>query len=449
MRTSSYIIPVKLESETNKYMLIHGYTGAMDIVTDSLLAKIKNISSENTLSEKIVQALQKRGYITDKNEEEEYAYVARIANALHQKSKQLLTSFALVITYNCNFRCPYCFEEKSNKDGIRRIVFNKRMADKVFNAMEQIQPHKELKENTILLYGGEPLLAENKDIVKYIIEKGIKHGYKFSAITNGYDLDAFQDLLSPEMICKLQITIDGDKFIHNQRRIHFQGYETFDKIISNIKLALEKNAHVSVRINTDNINIGTINNLKQYLDERGYFSYPNFNISSAILKDYESSNNGNIEFLTPQSYINKHEQNNTIPFCQDHGLFQLINHAMLKQHPLTFHSIYCSSQAGEYIFDPLGNIYPCLEVVGNNNHIIGSYSNDSINWNETNVQYWHNYNISKHKLCKHCQYALLCSGGCPIHTRLGDSTQCSFFPKALKIAVNRSYKIYKEQNNIL
>lgn len=40
LRTSSYMIPVKLESEKGKYMLIHGYTGAMDIVTEHLLEKI-------------------------------------------------------------------------------------------------------------------------------------------------------------------------------------------------------------------------------------------------------------------------------------------------------------------------------------------------------------------------------------------------------------------------
>lgn len=32
LRTSSYLIPVKLEDEEDKYMLIHGYTGAIDVV---------------------------------------------------------------------------------------------------------------------------------------------------------------------------------------------------------------------------------------------------------------------------------------------------------------------------------------------------------------------------------------------------------------------------------
>ena len=36
LRVSSYMIPVKLEKEEGKYMLIHGYTGAADVVTMSL-----------------------------------------------------------------------------------------------------------------------------------------------------------------------------------------------------------------------------------------------------------------------------------------------------------------------------------------------------------------------------------------------------------------------------
>lgn len=83
LRTSSYMIPVKLESEKGKYMLIHGYTGAMDIVTEQLLEKIKSITTYHDFSESTLQTLLKRGYITTKTQDEEYEYVARIAKALH------------------------------------------------------------------------------------------------------------------------------------------------------------------------------------------------------------------------------------------------------------------------------------------------------------------------------------------------------------------------------
>lgn len=61
LRTSSYIIPVKLESEEGKYMLIHGYTGAVDIVTEDLLEEIKNINSVSNLSSDTLQILKERG----------------------------------------------------------------------------------------------------------------------------------------------------------------------------------------------------------------------------------------------------------------------------------------------------------------------------------------------------------------------------------------------------
>ena len=53
------------------------------------------------------------------------------------------------------------------------------------------------------------MLKENKDIVTYIVEKGVANGHKFHSVTNGYDLEAYADLLSPDKIARLQITLDG------------------------------------------------------------------------------------------------------------------------------------------------------------------------------------------------------------------------------------------------
>ena len=39
-RISSYIIPIELSKE--KTMLIHGYSGAMDVVENSLAKRLKN-----------------------------------------------------------------------------------------------------------------------------------------------------------------------------------------------------------------------------------------------------------------------------------------------------------------------------------------------------------------------------------------------------------------------
>ena len=98
LRTSSYLIPVKLESEPGKYMLIHGYTGAIDIVTESLLKKIQAVASGVDLPEDTLQTLIKRGYITTRSQEEEINYVNHIAKVLHHKEKLLYKYFTFIVS---------------------------------------------------------------------------------------------------------------------------------------------------------------------------------------------------------------------------------------------------------------------------------------------------------------------------------------------------------------
>ena len=40
--------------------------------------------------------------------------------------------------------------------------------------MIEIEPRKQLQDSVITLYGGEPLLKENKEIVTYIVQEGRK-----------------------------------------------------------------------------------------------------------------------------------------------------------------------------------------------------------------------------------------------------------------------------------
>lgn len=444
LRTSSYMIPVKLEKEKGKYMLIHGYTGAIDIVSEELLSKIESISKDSNLSERTLHSLLKRGYITTKTKEEEYAYVARIATALHKESKILHTHFTWVVTYNCNFRCPYCFEGREKKDGESKYTFTKELVDIAYDAQDKIQPHKELRKNVITLFGGEPLLAENKEIVNYIVEKGRKRGYTFVAITNGYEIEHFSNLLAPDAINKLQITIDGPKKTHDQRRIHYKDHDTFDKIISNVKIALNKGIKVTIRMNSDGKNIEMYTELKKYFEKEDFFSYPKFEFYSAVLKDNKSvtqSEHKNLNFLSAKSYLEKQKQELIFQLerSKDCDIYHNIYKALSQSCSLAFKSIGCAAQANGYVLDPLGNIYPCWEVIGDKKHLEGTYSSKEIIWNSEVLNRWKNTNISQRTPCNHCKYALLCGGGCPYRHALGENKHCYFFREIFNLIVNKAY----------
>lgn len=443
LRTSSYIIPIRLENENEKYMLIHGYTGAIDIVEETLFKKLKDYSISTIFTDNTKQTLISRGYLTSKSQEEEYDYVARLAKALHQKNKILYKYFTWIVTYNCNFRCPYCFECRDIKDNEKQISFTKEMADRAYQAMEKIEPRKELRNTVITLYGGEPLLKENKEIVGYIVQEGCKRGYKFMAITNGYDLDCFMDLLSPEKIYKVQITIDGTKEIHNQKRIHVQDHNTFDKILSNIKLVQNKDVQVVVRVNTDNQNVNDFLKLNILFEEQGFTQNKNFRIYSALLRNNTNislNEKKSLDFLSSSSFLNKHKEMGTISMCADYGTFQKIYNAISKGKPISFCSVFCSSQSGAYVLDPLGHIYPCWETIGEKEFQIGEYLTEQINWDKEKTQKWQKQNISSSDKCKHCKYALFCGGGCIAHTTNNENTHCSYFYTMFKNIANRAYE---------
>ena len=76
--------------------------------------------------------------------------------------------------------------------------------DRVFNGISRIEseihgvgPETPLRRS-IGFFGGEPLLAVSRPVIKYIIEKALGlGGASFWAVSNATELDAYEDLLSP------------------------------------------------------------------------------------------------------------------------------------------------------------------------------------------------------------------------------------------------------------
>lgn len=440
LRVSSYMIPIKLEKGNGKYVLIHGYTGVMDIVRENVVLKLEN-NDITGFSETTLQILQRRGYVTERTKEEEIDYVERIAHALHKRDEILYKSFTWVVTYNCNFRCPYCFESRENKDSSYRIVFTKEQVDETFAAMNEIEPRIQLHNPIITLYGGEPLLKENKEVVTYIVQEGKKRGYKFHAITNGYDLDSYLDLLASDLICLLQITIDGTKSMHNQRRKHFEDPNSFDKIISNIRLIFQQrlNVDIHIRVNVDNHNLDDFKVLCSYFNQIGFLAHKNFKVYSALIQNNEEvkgQDKDDMDFLSESQYLKGNERMGTISSCAGYDMiYKKIHLALISKKPIPLTSVHCTAQTGEYVFSPLKEIYPCWEVVGNKNFQIGIIGNNSITWNEEELKKWHSHDVSILS-CKYCKYVFLCGGGCLAMK----SNHCTLFKEMIRKAVNTVFK---------
>lgn len=448
-RVSSFLISVKLEKTDGQYMLIHGYTGAIDIVEGCVVEHLrtfgKKASNDHQISSDTINALISRGYLTDKTQDEEYRHVSHLAEVMHQRDKKMYKKFTFLVTYNCNFRCPYCYESPISAGGNcwSKQVFTKEMVDRLYDSLLEISP-RELHNKRITLYGGEPLLTENKEIVSYIVNIGTKLGYTFDAVTNGYDLEAYTDLLSPDKIAFLQITLDGCKNTHDSRRIHYIAGKSFDKIVKNIGLALEKGVFVKVRVNTDLNNFGDLVQLKCLFSELGYDKYEYFKVESALLRPNENTENDNrFKLINAGEFAAKHGDNSYLVECQDYGVMRKLEYSIRTRQLLPLTSTYCAGQSRGYVFDPLGDIYACWEVVGRKDAVLGNYSGNKIEWYET-AKLWHGRNISNAPSCYHCKYAFLCGGGCLAKANTTErgfgSSFCNQYPIIFKYAANRAYQ---------
>lgn len=435
-RFSSYSIVVPLDSEPENVFMMHGYTGAIDVLSKEIAEYLQNHESFNKeelpCSEITVAALEKRGYITQWNKEEEVEYAKRLANALYRKENILSNSFTVVVTYDCNFRCPYCFEKGIKKD---TTTFTKEMTDKLYKTILEIAPEKKLRNNVITLYGGEPLLRENKNAVTYIVEKGKELGFKFSAITNGYDLDCYDELLGSDSICHLQITIDGMPQLHNRKRIHQCGKPTFEKIIQNIGIALGKGTKVSIRVNTDRDNIHQLDELQQLFEENGYMKNNLFNMYSALLRHHDE---GEVptNILNQKEYIKQIRKSNIKCSYHDYGLSNKIATAIKKNRPVLLGTSFCGAQNNGFIMDPLGRIYPCWEVINQKEHLLGVFYNGTTTWYNETLHKWRNNAIVVSD-CIKCKYTFLCRGGCPAHQL--DKKKCTHIEEITNHIINKTY----------
>ncbi len=94
----------------------------------------------------------------------------------------------------------------------------------------------------------------NFKIIKYIVSKfaaliGVKfNDVYFVIITNGTILSDEILLFCIKNRIKLQITIDGDKYAHDQQRKTFDGHSTYDLILKNIELLQKNNINYYPRV---------------------------------------------------------------------------------------------------------------------------------------------------------------------------------------------------------
>lgn len=154
-------------------------------------------------------------------------------------------------TMNCNFKCWYCYETH-----VKGSSLNETMIDSVNRFITRVFNKDGLLAFTLSFFGGEPLLYFKRDVIPLIdhtVNEAERTGVKFDIgfTTNGYLIneDFINYFKNKNLLCTLQITMDGYKDRHNQVRYVNSTRGSYDEIIKNVKLLITNGFFVRLRVN--------------------------------------------------------------------------------------------------------------------------------------------------------------------------------------------------------
>ena len=446
MRTSTYEIILPLigadDNEiAGKALLVNGLYGALDVVDESA-AKALREDDLTKLPLALRERLALRGHITRKDEAGELADAQLVGRIWRKLVGQSGTGPVILPTYDCNFRCPYCFERHRLTRGQEWLGHEMRpeMIEAVFAALQK-QRDKGHKINTCTLYGGEPLLKENIATVRNICEHAKSMGLALSAVTNGYDLDAYTELLTEFEFRQIQITVDGMGALNDKRRRHRDGLPTYERTLRHVKLALDCGVDVQLRVNTNRENIGGIKMLIDDLAARGLKESDREEREAAERAEAEAEKAGKprpkrkgffryyfkavSEDLNSPTRVTEREVLDAILAAGFEPLeavekqnqyaitMQGLRAAMSKENYPNLSPAFCGSEQGMMCIAPDGLLYSCWNFVAMEENSVGltDVARGRFLFNLTKAK-WRTRTSDLMEPCRICPYIFICRGGC-------------------------------------
>ncbi len=396
---------MKKLSKYNQYVKVNNNYVVYNLKENSsIIMETNNLEDlKNFLLESDDKNFKKLGFVSNIEEVNE---MKKMYNKIYQDQSTL--NIMLIMTYNCNCACQYCFE-KNDFDKEECVDENK--LNLIVNYIIEHFNTGSYEELELHYFGGEPLLKINEMLFvqKKIKQSGIK--FKSNVITNGVLLNEnnIKKLLSMG-IDSFQITIDGDKKIHDERRPMKNGDSCYDLILKNLNAIsnLSNDLSINIRINIDDNNYLSLNTIYSNLPD--YIKY-NSNNSIYVAPVIGQKCNSFNKMLKARSDITKNIWN-TIK--QSNLNIDIIP-------PLFYPCPYHSEKSAFYL-DLYGNRYNCGGFVGDKEKIIDNilFNNQKLNSNnESN----NNLNINTNKVldsCYECSFFPVCAGGCNFESSINN-----------------------------
>lgn len=391
----------------DQIVMYNSFTGALAVVKEEQYRQFTAyLESGKEIEDKtFLDNLLKCGYLLPSGVDERFLIKTRMLQGRYRND---VLSLTIAPTMACNFRCVYCFEQG---------YYGTKLMDEEtqINLMEFIKRHiNGVKRLNVTWFGGEPLLGMpvleklSQEMISLCNEKGIQ--YSAGIVTNGYLLTKdVAEKLKKYQVRSVQVTIDGPREIHDNRRPLIGGGGTYDVIMKNLE-EIKGILSVSLRINVDYDNISAADKVMELLQQKDMLSYvrPYLGLVESYNDNYQEE-----KCFTDEMYSKYN-----LKFLMDHNI------PLETTYPRPRWNYCVSDMYNGWVIDDSGNLYKCWNDIGIPKKSVGNINLGNNCMQKTSLlQEYSSFDPMTYEECKDCKMLPICLGGCP-HNRAEGRRVC-------------------------
>lgn len=395
----------------NAHVIFNTYSKALAVLDNSEFRQFEDGNFENA---EMVKELVKNGILIDESFDE-VAFMTYCHNTT--KFSKGALHLVLATTMDCNFACPYCYENR------RKGKMSKEIQAAIIEYIE-LSLKNGVKKLDVTWYGGEPLLYPDivHDLATQIRDVADQNNCELTMymVTNGYLFsEALVELIDQIGVVKVQITLDGLQEHHDARRHLRDGTGTFNKIYENLKLFEEYSIRVDIRMNVDNENCKDYVGLQKKLAE---LENPNIVLYPSPVEDINPDTINKVSSFMSFDEFEKFAGG----ICNEGDASSAATKVLDDRY------CYCQAETeNSFVIDELGNCYKCWDQAGRTETACFNILEPD-NKNYSNIIKFLAWDPFRDKKCANCVFLPVCFGGCKFHRINTGRYDCGFTEESMK-----------------
>lgn len=404
----------------------------------------------------VINTMTNRCVIIPKEQKKISKEIVDLLNTYDNKTinTQATASFIIAITYSCNLKCTYCYQQH-DKNLDKRLIAEAKLKEifEIILKYKEMHPEKSID---IGIFGGEPLLVSNEKVIDDIFEFCKNNRFKVHITTNGCNLEYYlkKIIIYRNFISGINPTIDSMKLNYVTRHSLDSSYnndEETEKLIKCLKTLLYYGVPVNLATNVDRHNYDKIDEILNNLYELELMYNDKFHWYIGRVDDrlYETGykdiifESDIIEMLLKKNIVLP--QNAHIAFLKT--TYNLVNKMgyITNQEELKGLNNYCwtsSNFDNVFYIDSNMKTYRCTYTVGRPQRSIFDFTLENL------IQYKiPQKNSNSYEECENCDIGGYCGGGCQLSHSVNFGKCCDDEKKNFEQFMDRIFIPYI--NNIL